>query len=281
MLVSRWLFVAAALILCTPALAQEAQLETPRLREAQQRALPEFGPAATAFKFSFAAVTGGSKVENAAALQLQVDKLSKSFLSTLPYPGAAQFLTAIKPCGILTPHVHQRATELYSVLYGTMGAGIAQENGAAQNIVFDVLPGEVFVVPQGLVHFNANNQCSPLVFLQSFNNADPGAISLGNALAALGNSTNGASAIAASNIQATPTGLAAFGLDASCLQRCGLPATGGALDDLPAEFQALFGLAGGATGGATPATPRPLPLGPSDAPAVLAPTAGFSGRKLA
>lgn len=59
-----------------------------------------------------------TRINNAAVLQLQVDKLGNTFLSTLTGPGAAQFLTLLKPCGILLPHVHQRATELYTVLSG-------------------------------------------------------------------------------------------------------------------------------------------------------------------
>lgn len=59
-------------------------------------------------------------IDNAAVLQLQVDKGANQFLSTLPTPGSAQFLTALKPCGILLPHVHQRATELYSVIFGAI-----------------------------------------------------------------------------------------------------------------------------------------------------------------
>ncbi|KAK9809253.1 hypothetical protein WJX72_012205 [[Myrmecia] bisecta] len=70
-------------------------------------------------------------------------------------------------------------------VHGTMDAGIAQENGGLQNITLTVLPGEVLVVPQGLLHFNHNNKCAALVFLQTFNNGDPGAVNVINALAAL------------------------------------------------------------------------------------------------
>ena len=65
-----------------------------------------------------------------------------------------------------------------------MDAGISQENGAAQDITFDVGPGEVFVVPQGLLHYNHNDQCFPNVFLQSFTSSDPGALNVIGALAA-------------------------------------------------------------------------------------------------
>ena len=59
-----------------------------------------------------------AKVNNAAVLQFPIDKSANQFLSTLPTPGQAQFLTVLKPCGLLLPHVHMRASELYTVLYG-------------------------------------------------------------------------------------------------------------------------------------------------------------------
>ena len=186
--------------------------------------------------------------DNEAVLQQRVTKGSNQFLATLAEPGESQFLTAVKPCGILLPHVHQRANEFYSVIFGIMDAGISQENGAAQDITFDVNPGEVFVVPQGLMHHNHNDQCFPNVFLQSFSSSDPGALNVIGALAAMGaGSEAGAAAIAASGadlVEASPQG--AFALDQACLKRCHLPPTGApgdGLEDLPQEFRDLFGLA--------------------------------------
>jgi oxalate decarboxylase/phosphoglucose isomerase-like protein (cupin superfamily) len=245
----------ALLVLSETAFAQEgAQLTTARLREPQQRAL--FQPLADQFKLRFAAATGAFRVDNAAALTLQVDKGAQPFLSTLPAPGSAQFLTALKPCGIVAPHIHLRATEIYSVIYGTLNAGIAQENGAAQNITFTVAPGEAVVVPQGLLHAQTNSQCSSVALFQSFNNADPGSLTMGNALAALGAVSPGL--LGATNIQATSTGLGAFALDAQCLQRCNLPSNGGTLDDLPENIKVMFGLTGAAPSSPSPsASPSP------------------------
>ena len=60
----------------------------------------------------------GNVIDNAAVLQLQVTKGQNQFLSTLAEPGLAQFLTALKPCSILLPHVHPRANEFYSIIFG-------------------------------------------------------------------------------------------------------------------------------------------------------------------
>ena len=56
--------------------------------------------------------------DNAAVLQQRVTKGTNPFLSTLAEPGEAQFLSVLKPCGILLPHTHQRANEFYSVIFG-------------------------------------------------------------------------------------------------------------------------------------------------------------------
>ena len=56
--------------------------------------------------------------DNEAVLQQRVTKGTNQFLSTLAAPGEAQFLTVLKPCSILLPHVHPRANEFYSVIFG-------------------------------------------------------------------------------------------------------------------------------------------------------------------
>lgn len=56
--------------------------------------------------------------DNSAVLQQRVGKSSNPFLATLPGAGISQYLTAVKPCGIVMPHIHLRGNELYTVLYG-------------------------------------------------------------------------------------------------------------------------------------------------------------------
>jgi hypothetical protein len=137
-----------------------------------------------------------------------------------------------------------KSTELGA---GTMSAGIAQENGALQNITININPGEVFTAVQGLLHYNHNQKCIPNAFFQSFDSADPGALNVIGALAAFGSAgTDGAAAILASTaegVKASPQG--AFALDQACLKRCGFPATGApgnGLAKLPKVLRVLFGL---------------------------------------
>ena len=128
-----------------------------------------------------------------------------------------------------------------------MSAGISQENGNLQNITFDVNPGETFVVPQGLLHYNHNQECFPNVFFQSFDSADGGALNVIGALSAFNDgSEDGMAAMLASGAESImPSPQGAFALDQACLRRCGFPergAPGDGLTDLPADFAAIFGL---------------------------------------
>ena len=152
-----------------------------------------------------------------------------------------------------------------------MSAGIAQENGNLQNITFDVNPAEVFVVPQGLLHYNHNQECTPNVFFQSFSDSDPGAINVIGALAAFNNAGgDGAAAILASGANKIIDPKGAFALDQQCLKRCGFPkagAPGDGLTGLPAELRALTGLGGGAPSG----SPPPSGGAPTDGAAAPAP----------
>eukprot|EP00892_Ulva_mutabilis_P012392 jgi/Ulvmu1/9525/UM053_0013.1 len=235
-------------VLGTMALASEVQLETPRLTQSAQRG--EFGVEgdSSAFRFSFSDPEVSAVTDNEAVLQQRVTKASNPFLSTLTALGESQFLTALKPCGILMPHMHMRANEFYTVLSGVMDAGISQENGVAQDITFEVGPGEVFLVPQGLMHYNFNARCEPNFFTQTFTSSDGGAINVVGALAALRDgSASGAEAIAASGaglVSSSPQG--SFALSAECLKRCGLPpsgAPGDGLEGLPNSMRAVLGLA--------------------------------------
>ena len=127
-----------------------------------------------------------------------------------------------------------------------MDAGISQENGAAQDITLEINPGEVFVVPQGLMHYNHNAQCEPNVFFQSFSDSDPGALNVVGALAAFNAAgRDGAAAMKASGAnRIIPSPQGAFAIDEKCMRRCagvfrakGRARTG--LEDLPPSLKAI------------------------------------------
>ena len=75
--------------------------------------------------------------------------------------------------------MHPRATEFLTVVDGTIDFGYILENGL-------VAPGENAevagtltkfqgtVFPQGSIHYQINNQCSPATFVATLNSEDPG-----------------------------------------------------------------------------------------------------------
>lgn len=89
----------------------------------------------------------------------------------------------------------------------------------------------------GLLHYNANKGCSPVVFIQIFDSSDPGTLTVGNALAAL-NAVDPASISASYFGNVTASSLSNAALDPACLSKCGLSSSGGSLSGLSADLQA-------------------------------------------
>ncbi|KAL8473603.1 hypothetical protein ACS0TY_030443 [Phlomoides rotata] len=65
------------------------------------------------------------------------------------------------PYGLNPPHTHPRATEILVVIEGTLYVGFVTSNPAdatQKNKLFTktLHPGDVFVFPEGLIHFQFN-----------------------------------------------------------------------------------------------------------------------------
>nr|BAA78563.1 germin-like protein [Atriplex lentiformis] len=89
------------------------------------------------------------------------------------------------PFGVNTPHTHPRATELLTVLEGTIYAGFVTSNLAnGDNKVFAKVlhKGDIYVFPQGMIHFEANLGKTPAVALSSFSSQNPGAVTIAAAM---------------------------------------------------------------------------------------------------
>ncbi|KAK1309272.1 Germin-like protein 8-2 [Acorus calamus] len=60
------------------------------------------------------------------------------------------------PYGLVPPHTHPRATEILTVIEGTLHVGFVTSN-TQNRLIFKVLnAGDVFVFPVGLIHFQFN-----------------------------------------------------------------------------------------------------------------------------
>jgi oxalate decarboxylase/phosphoglucose isomerase-like protein (cupin superfamily) len=81
-----------------------------------------------------------------------------------------------------TPHIHPRATELLTVLEGTLYLGFVTSN---PNRLFSkiVKKGDVFVFPKAMIHFQMNlAHDKPAAALSSLSSQNPGVISIANAV---------------------------------------------------------------------------------------------------
>jgi len=85
--------------------------------------------------------------------------------------------------GINPPHTHPRATELLILLKGELYVGFVSTNGP-NNTLFaaTIYPGEAFVFPRGLVHFQLNVGKTPALAFAGLNSQNPGVQQIAPAL---------------------------------------------------------------------------------------------------
>jgi quercetin dioxygenase-like cupin family protein len=90
------------------------------------------------------------------------------------------------PLGQNPQHTHPRATEILTVLEGTLYVGIVTSNQAdrSNKLFVKVLnKGDVFVFPQGLIHLQFNPvHDKPVVALAALSSQNPRAITIANAV---------------------------------------------------------------------------------------------------
>lgn len=87
----------------------------------------------------------------------------------------------VAPYGVNTPHHHPRATEILTVLEGTFYAGFITSNlQNGENKLFTKIlnKGDVFIFPQGLIHFESNIGHTPAVALSAFSSQNPGVVTI-------------------------------------------------------------------------------------------------------
>ncbi|KAL8044960.1 hypothetical protein ABFX02_08G080500 [Erythranthe guttata] len=91
------------------------------------------------------------------------------------------------PNGLNPPHTHPRATEILILLKGTLYVGFVTSNPAdpaLKNKLFAkyLHPGDVFVFPQGLIHFQFNVGKTNAVAFAGLSSQNPGVITIANAV---------------------------------------------------------------------------------------------------
>ncbi|KAG6738394.1 hypothetical protein POTOM_058010 [Populus tomentosa] len=84
--------------------------------------------------------------------------------------------------GLNPPHTHPRATEILVVVEGELYVGFVTSNPDNRFISKVLYPGDVFVFPFGLIHFQLNIAKTPAVAFAGLSSQNPGTITIANAV---------------------------------------------------------------------------------------------------
>ncbi|KAG2395479.1 hypothetical protein LR48_Vigan09g180100 [Vigna angularis] len=112
-------------------------------------------------------------------------KVTPVFASQLPGLNTLDISIAridYAPTGINPPHTHPRATEVLTVLEGTLEVGFVTSNPENRHFRKVLQKGDVFVFPTGLVHYQRNVGYGNAVAIAALSNQNPGVITIGNAV---------------------------------------------------------------------------------------------------
>ncbi|KAJ4824811.1 hypothetical protein Tsubulata_048606, partial [Turnera subulata] len=86
------------------------------------------------------------------------------------------------PWGINPPHTHPRASEILTVIEGSLKVGFVTSNPDNRLISKVLQQGDVFVFPEGLVHFQQNVGYKNAVAIVALSSENPGVITISNAV---------------------------------------------------------------------------------------------------
>lgn len=88
----------------------------------------------------------------------------------------------LEPCGMNSPQMHPRATEMNFVINGTqLEMGFIEENGGSV-VVNQLKSGFMGFIPKAYIHWHLNRACEPAEFVAMWNDEDPGVTTIANAL---------------------------------------------------------------------------------------------------
>ncbi|KAL0407548.1 UNVERIFIED_CONTAM: putative germin-like protein 2-1 [Sesamum latifolium] len=86
------------------------------------------------------------------------------------------------PWGVNPPHTHPRATEILTVIEGSLEVGFVTSNPDNRLITKLLQKGDVFVFPVNLVHFQRNTGYGNAVAIAALSSQNPGVITISNAV---------------------------------------------------------------------------------------------------
>ncbi|KAJ7969156.1 Germin-like protein subfamily 1 member [Quillaja saponaria] len=86
------------------------------------------------------------------------------------------------PWGLNPPHTHPRATEILTVIEGSLEVGFVTSNPENRQITKVLQKGDVFVFPVGLIHYQRNVGSGNVVAIAALSSQNPGVITIANAV---------------------------------------------------------------------------------------------------
>ncbi|KAK6918859.1 Cupin 1, partial [Dillenia turbinata] len=134
----------------------------------------------TANDFSFSGLHIPGNTSN--ALGSKVALVSATQLPGLNTLGISMARLDYAISGINPPHTHPRATEIFTVLEGTILVGFITTNPDNKLITKVLCKGDTFVFPIGLVHFQQNVGTGYAVALAALSSQNPGVVTVANAV---------------------------------------------------------------------------------------------------
>ncbi|ERN01870.1 hypothetical protein AMTRI_Chr06g197990 [Amborella trichopoda] len=135
---------------------------------------------ATANDFFFAGLDKPGNTSNPVGSKVTpVNVMQIAGLNTL---GISLARIDFAPGGQNPPHTHPRATEILTVLEGTLYVGFVTSNPENRLISKILNKGDVFVFPVGLIHFQQNVGYSNAVAIAALSSQNPGVITIANAV---------------------------------------------------------------------------------------------------
>ncbi|XP_023757679.1 putative germin-like protein 2-1 [Lactuca sativa] len=130
--------------------------------------------------FSFAGLHMMGNTSN--ALGSRVTPVFVTQLPGLNTLGISMARIDYAPWGINQPHTHPRATEILTVLEGSLEVGFVTSNPENRHITKVLYKGDVFVFPVNLVHYQRNVGKTNAIAIAALSSQNPGVIPIANVI---------------------------------------------------------------------------------------------------
>ncbi|KAL2552788.1 Germin-like protein subfamily 1 member 14 [Forsythia ovata] len=139
----------------------------------------------TADDFFFSGLNKAGNTSN--PLGSKVTLVNVNLLAGLNTLGISLVRIDYAPYGLIPPHTHPRAAEILVVVQGTLYVGFVTSNPANPNMknklfTKTLYPGDVFVFPDGLIHFQFNVGKTKAVAFAGLSSQNPGVITIANSV---------------------------------------------------------------------------------------------------